>query len=183
MRRALAAAIIAQLRDTVLNGGLALTTKDSGYTPVGGMPPAMCGERYVGVRIGARATSRVHAGLAEEYTAIVTVTMRTGRAPHDRLGAGLMELANGFDDLVDDVRACLNADMLDARVINRANAIIAGAGGPFVTGMEFLGDDDPFVVAGDWFHAESAQPCGVVQHLRFGRVSRLQSYVSSQGVT
>lgn len=184
-RRLLANAILAQLRDTDANGGLGLTRRDSGLTPIGGMPPAMMGERYVGVRIGSRTTGRVTHGLEEHYSAIVTVSYRiNGRVPFDRLGPDLMEAASfGFDDLVDAVRRCIHLDHYDGRVIRRANNAMPDTMAPFTTGLEFLGDEDPVPVDGSWFGADGDRHCGIVQNLRFGKCSRCQNIESLEGVT
>lgn len=187
MRRALTNAVVAQLRDTVINGGLALGVAECGLTPVGGQPPPMAGERYVGVRAGGRSTQGVTHGLLEEYSVIVTVTWRiNGRIPFDRIGDYLMTVANGFDDLCDAVRLNIHGDQWDGRIISRANTIIgsgAGTGGPFATSLFFQGDDEPFPVSGEWFHAKPEAMTGIVQHLRFGGAQRVQSYASTQGVT
>lgn len=186
MRRALAIAVRDQLRDATGSPtyGMGLSNKECGLAPLGGRPPAACGERYAGIRVGARSVTDTNNGIAEEYSVIITVTFRIGRVPFDRLGDNEMTaLSTGFDDFVDLVRLTLHGDVFDGRVINRANDIIDSDGGPFVTGLQFLGDDDPFEVDGEWFHAESAKICGLVQNMRFGNCRRAQRIYSTQGVS
>jgi hypothetical protein len=202
-RRCLAQATVNRLRQATADGGAGLSKDNCGLAPIGGRPPARCGEKYVGVRCGGRTTGLVHNGLEEDYTIIVTVTHRTNKIPIDRMGPDLMEkIATGFDDFVDRVRECIHRDHIDGGVSIAANTLLGldagGArvaatgtpGGPFTNGLQFLGDDDPYPVGDDWFWSategdddETPQVSGFVQNLRFGRCKRVQSYISEQGVT
>lgn len=184
-RRCLALAVRDQLRDTLVNGGLALSLKDCGLAPIDGRPPAWCGERYVGVFVGARATARVTHGLKEVYSVHVVVTYRiNGMVPFDRLGDSLMEKAsNGFDDFADAIRANLNADYYNHKVLIRANNYLnpdqIPLYGLFARGIEFMGDDVPHAVGPDWFLGSAdSKNVGIVQTLRFGGIERIQSAVT-----
>lgn len=191
-RRALALACVAQAmadpNDT--KPGLGLLSRFVGLAPLRGKPPANCGERYLGIWVGSRTADTPSAGLLEEYTVYATITYRfNGRVPVDRLSQSLMDKASdGMNDFADEVRLCFHGDLIDNRIIARANEIIDGNGGPFTTALQFLGDDDPYPVYGDWFWAddddegEGPSICGMVQNLRFGKCHRYQSYNSTQGV-
>lgn len=192
-RKALAIACVAQLMEAASadKPGLGLTRKLCGLAPLRGQPPASVGERYVGIWVGSRVADTPSAGLRETYTVNATITYRfNGRVPVDRLGQSLMDSASeGMDDFADAVRLCFHGDLIDNRVIERANAIIDSDGGPFVTALQFLGDDDPYPVGPQWFWAEDdtedgdSPLCGMVQNLRFGKCDRVQSYTSTQGVS
>lgn len=188
MRRAVSQAFVDQLMaaTNATSPGLALAANECGLAPIGGRPPAIMGEKYVGVRTGSRQTDRVTAGLSENYSVIVTITMRAARVAFDRLGQELMnEVSNGFDDFADAVRLCLHGDLIDGRIVRRCNAIIQASstgGGLFSEAFEFLGDDDPYPVDGPWFHAGEGKECGIVQNLRFGLGKRHQRAGSLEGI-
>jgi hypothetical protein len=185
MRRALLTAVRDQLRLAANAGGLALAKTECELAPRSGKPPAVMGERFVGIWAGDRSSLPVTLGLDEVYSVNVTVTYRTSRVPPDRTGPNLTEAAGAFDDLVDAVRLCLALDVADGRISGAtglANVALGFTGdntspAPFYTPLVFLGDGGNEDCGASWFSAEGdEEPEGVKCTLRFGKVRRTQDF-------
>lgn len=136
-----------------------------------GQPPPRAGKVFVAVHRGPR-QSVSDLSLEEDYTVYVTVTARVNE-PYDRIGTDLMEKATeGVDDLCDRIRALLH--MKDT-VLDRANEALGVTVNGFCEPLMFLGDEEPQLVGGAWFHADpAATEIGVAVRLRFGKAKRIQ---------
>lgn len=183
--RALAVAVLDQLRAPVENGGLAQTAETCGLAPLMGQPPAMAWEYYLGVWSGARqSTGRALAGLDDMYTIIVTLTVRAnGQTPHDRFGPSLWGVKTGsftdtgIDDKVDQIIECIGADVYDQRIIRRA-AVILGDDLGFSQALQFTGSNDPQPVGPRWFNARgNDRQYGMKVDIRFGNARRSMKYI------
>ena len=184
--RALHLAVRNRLKDSVVNGGLALTARECEVMGPDGRPPARCGERFVAVHGGGCSNSS-RDDLDEVYHLYVTVTLRAARVPPDRWGTDLIDKATtGMDDLCQSVKVSIHKDAANDVVIRAAN-ILLGAGADGFSGIngfveslifENMGDDAP--KGPDWFSAdpEDLHGVGFARTLRFGGARRVQTLES-----
>lgn len=140
-----------------------------------GRPPPACGQFFVAVH-GGGSQNQARNCLDEIFSLTVTVTVRLPKAPFDRMGSDLVNLAaTGLHARCDDVRRALH---MNYGVIDLANATILAAAATDVYGftqaLEYQGGDAPGVVPGAWFHAKDEPLAGAVRNLRFGNARRIQ---------
>lgn len=119
-----------------------------------------------------------NASLDERYSFQVTVTVRTGVPPLDRVGTNVILDKNGVLRLAAECRAFVS---MNYDVMNAANNIIgAGASGfhepQQFTGATWLGSKGP-----DWFFADGEDEfSGVAVELNFGRARLVQNIESQE---
>jgi len=149
-----------------------------------GRPVPVAGQVFYAVHPGTITNSRQNA-LDEQYGFSVTLTMRTGYAPWDRVGSNVIADDSGLLAKAEALRVLLN---MNYTVMAAANALIPNtpaAGGSTVTGfveplviqsVAYLGVKGP-----DWFFAEGVDDSatGVAVELRFGRARRVQDVSGS----
>jgi hypothetical protein len=143
----------------------------------GGRPIASAGERFVAVSEGGW-SSNSDESLDESFGVAVTVTVKCGRIPDDRLGPGLiaeMAAGKGLLRLAEWVRACVHSNY---DILNAANALIGTGANGFVEPLRLAGPGRLRAVGPAWFSAaadaDSDAPDGLVLELRFHRARRVQ---------
>ena len=161
-RRSLTLAIRDQLRDTVLNGGLAIPS--SSCEVMGdGRPPPIAGTTFYAVHQGGRTKiglATLDSGAASRFGAYLTITSRT-QGPFDRIGTAELDIANGLDDLADAAWNCLYAHQWSngatIGVMTRANAFLPVGSYPWLEPLYPTDQTSPQPVTPDWFSASEAQ--------------------------
>jgi hypothetical protein len=167
------------LRRPTTEGGCGLSDTECDLS-FDGSPPPVCGERFVAVHAGSWVGSGNRNCLEEVYGVQVTVTVRMGRAPRDRIGNLLVgPEGEALDRTLEAVRASLHADPRSEWVRQRANEIIGVADNGFVETLAFLGGGQPQAKGPEWFGAvvgedQGPMPVGIAQTLTFGRAKRVQ---------
>lgn len=161
-RRSLTTAVRDQLRDTVLNGGLAIPASDCDVMG-DGRPAPNCGKWFYAVHQGSRSNQWL---LGDESTFGVNVTI-SGRAnePFDRIGTNLVDLLNGLDDKADAVWTCIFAHQWTGQipgtvgVMTRANTILSAPESSYgwTEALYPTSMTEPQPVTPDWFSASEAQ--------------------------
>lgn len=156
-----------------------------------GRPHPSCGPVFVAIHKGSRSNRDAGTGrvaLDQRYEVQVTVTMRQGPVPFDRLGTDLMiEAVDGLEPRVDAIIAAVQQDAYDHVIVRAANAMLASMepGPPlgFVLGLAYLSDGPEREVGGRWFHATGREQAeGIATTIRFGGARRIQSLLNMNGV-
>lgn len=143
-------------------------------TSIDGRPPPNCGQVFVAVHPGPR-TSTSRECLEEEYTVLVTVTMRVPPS-WDRASQETVEkAATGLEARADAIRVAIHRDCMDNRVRVRADALITGSVNKFVETLMFAGDQPVQEVGPEHFHAEGNKVAGLIMTLTFTSAKRIQS--------
>lgn len=193
-QRALLLAVRDRLRDAPANGGLGFVAAEC-EVMFDGQPPPICGERFSAIWPG-EWTGHYVEGADEMLGVNVTVTLRVGKVPRDRMGVNALVGPTGqnLDQLLESIRAKLHMDpgprtATDARnypVLTMANAYITALLGPnngFVEPLQFQNGGRPEPKGPEWFEAASdvegaTPPVGIAQTLSFGGARRLQTIES-----
>ncbi len=156
-----------------------------------GRPHPSCGPLFVAIHKGTRgnrdsATGRV--ALDQRYEVRVTVTMRQGPVPFDRLGTDLMiEVENGLETHVDRIIAVVQRDSYDYVLCRDADAINASLNTDpplrFCESLKYMDDGPEREVGGSWFHATAKERAeGIATTIRFGGARRIQHLLNMNGV-
>lgn len=156
-----------------LRASLALDESTSEVMPTG-KPPAFSGDTFYVVHPGQIGTDQVE-GLEETFGVDVTITLRTGSVPADRVGTELiLNTTTGIYARAAAVRAKLH--MRYADVMNDANAALGSGVNGFVEPLWFLGAGRVQEQGAAWFSAKAttANPAGISLTLSFGRARRIQ---------
>lgn len=135
-------------------------------------PHPRCGEVFVSVHSGSR-NSMSDLALYEEIEICITLTMRWGQVPFDRLGDDLLcKEGTGMFDRLDELRAFAH---LSYDVMNSCNAKLGPNVNGFITPVRYLGESPPTTVGPDHFHASpESTECGTMVTLRFGKPEQIQ---------
>lgn len=161
----------------VLRGRLGLSQEECEVT-VDGQPLPVAGEWFYAVHPGSW-TNSSDLNLSEEYGVLVTVSVRIGMVPWDRVGQEL--LARVWDGLVaqcEKVRATLH---MNYTLMNDANTLIGQATewNRLIVPLMFLDGGRAQRRSGDWFSARTrGGVSGLSQTLTFGRAVREQTLES-----
>ncbi len=112
--------------------------------------------------------------LDEEFRFSLTLTLRTGKYPFDRMVEPRDDLEQRFNRIVE----LLHTDTFGWSVLRAANALAGfdGSGQPigFRRAMRWLGTEDVQEQSGKWFNAQGDKTCGLSQTCHFGRVLRFR---------
>ncbi len=146
-----------------------------------GQPPPGCGELFVALHPGEWTTEDIE-GLNEVFGLDITVTVRVGVLPRDRMAPTsiLASLAGeSLDQQLEAIRALLHLDSVRDQWLNQANTYIGGTANGFVEPPRFRGGDRPQACGPDWFGTDwdgqgPLPPVGISQTLHFGGARRLQ---------
>lgn len=174
-----------QLRLPVNGGGLGYAAPQC-EVQFNGQPPPNCGEVFVAVHPGGWRAEEVE-GLAEEFGVAVTVTVRVGKAPLDRMGPNALVGPTGeaLTQRLEAIRALLHMDKGAYPVLALANATIGSGANGFVEPLRFLDGGTPQECGPDWFSTDwdgggRLPPVGIAQTLTFGRAKRYQTVENEQ---
>ena len=169
--RALLQATLNHLRDT-----LSLDASTSEVMPTG-KPPAFAGEVFYTVHPGTVSNQDVHC-LDEQYSLDVTITLRSGKVPTDRVGTELLLAEDdGIYDRADAVRAAIH--MRYVGLMNDANTDLTASVNGFVEPLVFLGYGRVQEQGGNWFGGKGGPgSAGISLTLSFGRARRAQTIES-----
>ena len=147
-----------------------------------GQPPAVAGERFVAIHAGSWTGDEETEGLEEEYGIEVTVSVKAGRVPRDRIGTNLLVGPTGesLDNHLEDIRAALHLDKGAYPVLALANATIGASENGFVVPLRFRDGGKPTEKDHAWFGVAPPDvkgllpPAGIAQTLTFGGAKRVQ---------
>lgn len=191
-QRCLLLAVRDRLRQSPTDGGLGLPAAFCEVMFDGQPPPSMAGEYWVSVHEGPCSVEDVE-GLSEIIGVNVTVTVRTGKVPQDRMGINALVGPTGqsLDELLEKIKAALHKDPgprsatddSEYPVLALANAYIdrfLGASNAFVEPLvlQDLGRSEP--KGPDWFSCDydgsdgRLPPVGLARTLTFGGAKRVQ---------
>lgn len=145
-----------------------------------GRPKPSSGQVFYGI-VGTTMSNQQTQSLHESYGISVTITLRAGYSPHDKLGQELMlkkatagqPNTGGLWDRAERLRAALH---MSYSLIEAANTEIGGSENGFYHPLIFQSCQYLGVRGPDWFDAEgdSHSPSGVVMLIQFGEAKRLQ---------
>lgn len=183
---ALEVAVLAQLRLSTGEGGLAYDPKFCGRR-YKGYPPPLCPVWYAAVwsdlSVQSGANRAMRSALDESHSVFVTITVPCSK-PFDRW----IEHQDLLERKRNEIRAMVHGDAYDCRIANAANELAecrradlaAGATRPvgFWQGLAYEGADAIQECGPDWFQGdpEAARPMvGLAQRLRFSGACRMQA--------
>lgn len=177
-----------------------LTSSNVGIQ-IDGKPPPFGGELYLALhQQGFQNNDRIGQSLDETYGFNLTITLRTGAIPLDRVNAELLtKLVTGLNAKVDMARVAIHMNY-DPILKDTGGAYGTGAGqvwaggkawsllptvNGFVEPLRFYNATAPQWKYADWFWAVEEQgdsmvrmPCGLVVTLSFGGARRVQTIES-----
>jgi hypothetical protein len=125
-RRALTTAVRDHLRQSVVDGGLAIPAHSCDVM-FDGRPPANCGKWFYAIYQGPR-SNRWLSGDQSEFGVNITITARANE-PFDRIGTALVDWATGLDDRADAVWQNIFSHQWTGAttgIMNRANTLLTG---------------------------------------------------------
>lgn len=144
-----------------------------------GRPTANCGQLFIAVHPGNWSNSS-NLNLDERFNLSVTVTVRAGFAPHDRVGTEVTYGEDGVLAWADKIEKAVHRKY---HPTDQANQLLAQWAGDataygFSEPLLFLDASYLGVKGPDWFTSDDADgddvPSGVAVELRFGKARRLQ---------
>lgn len=118
--------------------------------------------------------------LEEVFGVQITVTVKLGQVPKDRIGtnAYLGPAGESLDDELRAIIALLHHDKGAYPVLNAANTILGPSVNGFIEPLRFLSGGSPQKVGPDWFSAVTGRStqavAGLAQTLQFGLAKRIQ---------
>lgn len=142
-----------------------------------GRPHPKAGQVFVAVHPGGIREEYVE-GRADVYNLTVTLSMRIGQLPVDRVGKSLVVLATtGLYDRAHAIAACLHRN---TTVMSDANTTIGGSANGFCEALRFLSMSIPQQQGPEWWWAEddANPPVGLSIAIEFGECRRFQTYES-----
>jgi hypothetical protein len=150
-----------------------------------GEPPASCGQRFVAIRVSpVFPRDQPECGFAEEYTATITVTVRSGYAPPDSHGTEIQHVGkSALFTLCRQIATEIHNYRYE--ILQLMNTLLVAENAdsqPFIEPLDWKGSpEDPDPVDPSWFGAEVDEyynprhPAGYKIDLRFGGLYRIQS--------
>lgn len=166
-----------------------------GWTPANcevmadGQPPPYSGDWFAAIHQAGSRSTMMNA-LDERFDFSVTLTVKVGGVPLDRVGNKLLAvplardlaLKTGWNARAEQIRAFLH---MAWGVLQEANTLLSTwePGNIPVYGFcepaHFAGMDMPYLVGGEWFAAQpEAQDVGLVGEIKFADCRRLQAIAS-----
>jgi hypothetical protein len=170
MLDALMLSVVTQLQAAPLS----YTSHQCGVQP-DGQPPAACGELYLAVHAaGWQLDDNEHELLEGSYSLTVTLSARAGRSPHDRIGTGIVTLAD--TGLLARARAVAVQIHMSYDVMDRANESVPAGENGFLEPLRFAGVGPVMAKPPSWFWSDGKQagPAGVAVEVRFNRARRFE---------
>jgi hypothetical protein len=176
-QRALLIAVRDRIRDRLNYGPTECDVRPDGR------PIAAASETYVAVHEGEWRGVDCE-GLDELFGIDVTVSVRSGVTPDDRLGESLMVGPAGMslDEKLRGIVALLHRDPPDYPVLNAANVLIGAGGNGLVVPLRFSHADRTKIADPKWFWGPPAEeddcPAGLYRTLHFVEAERVQTIES-----
>ncbi len=156
-----------------LQTALSLTSANVGVQ-LDGIPPPFSGQLYVAVHPGGFTADDTGLSLHESYDLSVTVSMRAGYAPKDRIASDLGTTATtGIYARAEAIRAALH---MNEATRAAANVTIGAGENGFYHPLKFRSATPPQWQGSQWFGSEEDgdAPDGVSITLSFGGAMRAQ---------
>lgn len=119
--------------------------------------------------------------LEETFGVQITVTVKLGQVPRDRIGtnAYLGPAGESLDDELRAIVALLHHDKGAYPVLAAANVILGASVNGFIEPLRFTSGGSPQQVGPDWFSAVTTKStqavAGLSQTLQFGMAKRIQN--------